>query len=63
MATIIDKEDLKEALKALAIEDPTYFSLLLNEIKTEIGDTIHPLLNEVITRNFKKYEQVFRALA
>ncbi|GHB88140.1 hypothetical protein [Persicitalea jodogahamensis] len=63
MATVLDKETVKEALRELIHEEPDTFKTLLKEIFTEENSGNDEEFDRLLKENFEKYGDTFRALA
>ncbi len=61
MATVLDKEIVKEALWELIVEEPETFKSMLRDVfeKAKIDDEFERLLQY----NFKRFDDTFKALA
>ncbi len=62
METILDKEIVKKALKELMVEDLGFFKQILKEVVSDTMDDDAEFEN-LIKKNFKKYDATFKALA
>ena len=62
MEAVLDKEIVKKALKELMAEDLSSFKQILKEVIAESFDEDEEFEN-LIKKNFKKYEATYRALA
>ena len=63
MATVLDKETVKEALRELIHEEPSTFKTLLKEILTEEKSSNNEEFDQLLKENFERYGDTFRALA
>ena len=64
MATILDKNTVKEALRELIMEEPDTFKALLKEILIEEQNhNIDEEFDQLLQKNFKRFDETFRALA
>lgn len=63
MASIIDKELVKQALKELMVEEPDFFKELLAELfhKDELVDELK--YKTLTNKNFKRFDETFTNLA
>jgi hypothetical protein len=62
MTTVLDKELVKQALKELIIEDSAYLKRIIKEIITEESNE-DAELEMLIKKNFKRFDETFKALA
>ena len=62
MEAVLDKEIVKKALKELMVEDLSSFKQILKEVISESFYEDAEFEN-LIKKNFKKYEATYRALA
>lgn len=64
MTATIDKNMLKQALRELIHEEPVTFKTLLKEIlKEEQNQTSDKEFEMLISKNFERFGDTFRALA
>lgn len=64
MTATIDKNMLKQALRELIHEEPVTFKTLLKEIlKEEQNQTSNKEFEMLISKNFERFGDTFRALA
>ncbi len=59
MSNYIDKEQLKDALRELIIEEPEAFKQILKELFKQSEDVE---FEELMQRNFKRFDKTFKAL-
>lgn len=57
---VIEKAALKEALKELIVEEPSFVEDLLEELATDLKKR---RLEEIINEDFREYDDVFKKLA
>lgn len=63
MATQLEKEIVKEALRELIIEDKSIFRNLLIDILQEENLGENDKFQDALKKNFKRFEETFIALA
>ena len=63
MATVVDKDLIKEALRELIQEEPAAFKTLLKEILAEAKNTGDGEFDQLLQKNFERFGDTFRALA
>lgn len=63
MATVLDKETVKEALRELIREEPDAFKTLLKEVFIEEQINRKEKFDQLLMENFERYDETFRALA
>ncbi|MFN3848283.1 MAG: hypothetical protein ACK4NY_02590 [Spirosomataceae bacterium] len=62
MTNVVDKELVKQALKELIIEDSDYFKKIIKELISEANNEDEEL-EFLIKKNFKRFDETFKALA
>jgi hypothetical protein len=60
---IIDTQMLKDALFELMVNDPNFFSQLLEKAKENQENSHKKELEQIIKETFEEYDDVFKALA
>lgn len=60
MSNNIDKELLKDALRELIVEEPETFKQMLKELFKKSEDA---QFEELIQKNFNRFDKTFKALA
>jgi len=63
MATVVDKNIIKEALRELIQEEPATFKALLREILAEGQSVADDEFDRLLQKNFERFGDTFRALA
>ena len=63
MATVVDKEQFKESIKALAKNNPALLREIFQEAKEELIKSDDQWFDQNLKDIFKKYEEVFYGLA
>jgi hypothetical protein len=64
MATVMDKEMIKQALRELIHEEPSTFRDLLKDILKEASEASEEeQFNTLIQKNFQRFGETFKALA
>lgn len=63
MTTVLDKNIVKEALRELIHEEPAIFKSFLREIFTEKQNNIDDEFEQLINKNFERFDETYRALA
>ncbi len=62
MNNVLDKETMKEAIRELIHDDPEFFKNIIKSIFAE--ETIEDVeLNELINKNFDRFDKTFKTLA
>lgn len=63
MDITLDKGVVKEALRELIQEEPETFKRLLKEVLSEESRQSQESFEELVQRNFQRFDATFRALA
>jgi hypothetical protein len=63
MTTVLDKNIVKEALRELIHEEPSTFKSLLREIFIEKQNSGDDEFEQLINKNFERFEDTYKALA
>ncbi len=63
MATVLDKEIVKEALRELIYEDKSLFRDLLKDVFNIKNTVDDDEFNELLKKNFMRFDETFRALS
>ena len=63
MSAPLDKEQISQSLKELAINDPDFVRNLILEVANSSKQNKRQRLEQIVNEDFAKYEAVFRALA
>lgn len=62
MTNLVDKELVKQALKELMIDDSDYFKKIIKELISEANNEDEELAF-LIKKNFKRFDETFKALS
>jgi hypothetical protein len=63
MTATIDKVFIRQSLKELTIQEPTFVTELIQELGEDLKNNKKQFLEQIITEDFKEYGEVFKALA
>jgi hypothetical protein len=63
MATVLEKEIIKTALRELFIEEPDTIKAMLKDIILEEQLISNSKFDELLNKNFNRFDETFRALA
>ena len=63
MTAVLDKKIVKDALRELITEEPETFKKLLREILSEETLNEDDEFEQLIKKNFTRFEKTFKALA
>ena len=63
MSALLDKEQISQSLKELAINEPEFVENLILEVANSLTQNKRQRLEQIVNEDFAEYEAVFRALA
>jgi len=63
MDSTIDKEQIRNALKTLVVQEPDFVAQLMSDINDALQQTKRQRLEQIVNEDFTEYEAVFRKLA
>lgn len=63
MNTAIDKEQLRNALNTLILQEPDFVTQLMKDVNDALQQTKRQRLEQIVNEDFTEYEAVFRKLA
>ena len=63
MTATLDKNIVKEALRELIQEEPETFKKLLKEVLAEETASVSDEFEQLVQKNFQRFDATFRALA
>ena len=63
MDSTIDKEQIRNALKTLVVQEPDFVAQLMSDINDALQQTKRKRLEQIVNEDFTEYEAVFRKLA
>ena len=63
MDATIDKEQLRNSLNTLVVQEPDFVAQLMKDINDALQQTKRHRLEQIVNEDFTEYEAVFRKLA
>jgi len=63
MDATIDKEQLRNVLNTLVVQEPDFVAQLMSDINDALQQTKRQRLEQIVNEDFTEYEAVFRKLA
>lgn len=63
MDATIDKEQLRNVLNTLVVQEPDFVAQLMSDINDALQQTKRKRLEQIVNEDFTEYEAVFRKLA
>ena len=63
MDSTIDKEQLRNVLNTLVVQEPDFVAQLMSDINDALQQTKRQRLEQIVNEDFTEYEAVFRKLA
>jgi hypothetical protein len=63
MSAPLDKDQISQSLKELAVNDPDFVRNLILEVANSLKQNKRQRLEQIVNEDFAEYEAIFRALA